>query len=181
LAPGIQHDVHEVLSLASDWLNPDVMGDSNLNFNPCSTVQQFIKDHFGGIISRSFIVDGGELRKTSEPFFHFALEVRDTIESCIASHFAAEEIVYNVGTTEHPDLQKAIVRSSVAAFPSVLHVHLKRFRHDGQKIYVNCTFSDILKFSELGEPFSKASPTYRLQSVLVHIGTRISGHYIVFT
>lgn len=177
LAPGIQHDVHEVFSLAFGWLNCD-LEDPN---HPCATVQPFIKKHLGGMhsMTRTISAHGYEQPDAViEPFYQLSLSVRESVDSSIASHFDDEVTEFNVGTSKDIKYEAATTRISITKFPSVLHVHLKRF-NDTRKIYDTCKFSDILKFPD--RVSAVQPPTYSLQSVLVHSGTRDKGHYVVYT
>ena len=180
----MQQDVHEVFSLACGWLNCDP---EDVNPHPRATVESFIKKHLGGMLSitRRISAPGYEQPDAViEPFYQLSLSVRDSVDSSIASHFADEEVEFNVGTSKDVKYEAAITRISITKFPSVLHVHLKRWeklsgRKSTRKIYDTCKFSDILKFPD--RVSAVQPPTYSLQSVLVHSGTRENGHYIVYT
>ena len=174
----VQNDVFEVFSLLSSYLMDD-------GHHPSANVQRFMQDHFQGAILRRTTVDGFAPNDKIEMFLDLTLSVTDSVESSIVIFFSAAEVDdYNVGTAKVKILKRATTEMLIAALPSVLHIHLKRFDIRGKKMCDRCTFSDILDFSKF-ENLSYCSgqnpPRYLLQSVLVHTGSVKSGHYFVYT
>jgi ubiquitin C-terminal hydrolase len=174
LSPGLQHDVDEIFMLLYDYLH-------------ASVVFPFMKDHFQGKCHRETKVQGDNNHK-EENFSHLSVGVSCSVETSIMAFFASTDVNFEFSEAADAAAEKVIVPAttqlSIAALPSVLHVHLKRFDLEGNKIFDKCTFSDELDLSDYVEPLCNAqvrSTKYFLQSVLVHTGSKSDGHYIVYT
>ena len=174
LDSGMQHDVDEIFMLLHDYLT-----------KPSSVVLSYMKDHFC-LKCHNICTVQGQLRNNQEEIFScLNVAVSYSVEASIMAYFAEVEVEYNIGTKEDKNIVAGTAEFKIAALPSVLHVHLKRFTSDGNKIIDECRFSDELDLSrhvDLSRCNAQAgSTTYFLQSVLVHTGSKSEGHYIVYT
>jgi hypothetical protein len=170
LEPGVHHDVEEIFTLFSCRLSD-------------------VHSHFEGTIARRTCVSGFEPSEVSEQFCLLSLGLSDSVESSMQAFFETTHVPdFNAGTTKNPNRKPADSKYFMITFPSILHVQLKRFSVKGKgrnfnfrKNCARCTFSPVLDFAELiPDSIRSSSPKYSLQSVLVHTGTKKSGHYIVF-
>lgn len=144
-------------------------------------VQSFMMDHFQGRLHRLTQVPEVSYRNDfSEQLWDLSLHLSATVEQSIVQHFQQIPVSYNVAPSGHPICEKSgTTKLSIETFPTVLQLHLKRFKYgtSATKVTDYCAFSDILDFHAL---LGVESPKYCLHSVLVHSGTLDQGHYFVY-
>ena len=143
----------------------------------------YIKEHFLGEFQRKTVVPEKYSNNQTESFVSLSYCLSSTIESSIRSEHSEIDVQVNLGSKSSPDEFPGKTQLCITKFPSVLHVHLKRFdRFNGLncKLCSSCSFGDILDLHDVfGD--SLDPPQYLLHSVLVHTGSSpATGHYYVF-
>ena len=140
----------------------------------------FMKEHFMGEFQRKTVVPNIYSNNQTESFGCLSYFLSRSIESSIKLEHSQVDVQVNLGSSSSPNELSGKTQLCIAKFPSVLHVHLKRFDASNRKIYSSCSFGDILDLNGVLVCDSFDPPQYLLHSVLVHLGSRASGHYYVF-
>lgn len=128
------------------------------------------------------------IQKTPNSLYSLPLAICEgdnTLESCIQSFTqqqtlrCGEECYCDRCTEKQPSTHQL----KLVSLPSVLCIHLKRFRNDGftRKLDNRVTFPETLNMKIFNEGQSEnAQDYYGLYAVIVHIGTALFGHYTAY-
>jgi len=116
----------------------------------------------------------------TESFSCLSYVLSRTIETSIRFEHSQIDVEVNLGSESSPNKLPGKTQLCITKFPSVLHVHLKRFDGQNRKLCSSCSFGDILDLNGVLVCDSFDPPQYLLHSVLVHTGSQSSGHYYVF-
>lgn len=175
--------VKEEVFVDDEWEQVGRGGRTSVKINDTASIEQsIIADIFRGEVSNIVKKKGLKSTLTVEPFFCLHLDITSenitSISDAISSFMTNERISdFQQGTIQ------ASRESGISKLPMVLLLHLKRFAYINYKItkvqkYIS--FNSSLKIQSswlLGDSIPKKS-TYKLLSVVNHIGTSVQGgHY----
>jgi hypothetical protein len=160
-------------------LSNHLMETKNLSCVGNTAASGFMKEHFMGEFQRETIVPKKYKNSNTESFSCLSYHLSPSIERSIREQHSPIDVEVNLGTSSSTNQLSGKTQLCITKFPSVLHVHLKRFDNSNRKICSSCSFGDILDLNGVLVCDSDP-PQYLLHSVLVHIGSRASGHHYVF-
>jgi hypothetical protein len=160
-------------------LSNHLMETKNLSSVGNTAASGFMKEHFMGEFQRETIVPKKYKNSNTESFICLSYHLSPSIERSIREQHSQIDVEVNLGTSSSTNQLSGKTQLCITKFPSVLHVHLKRFDNSNRKICSSCSFGDILDLNGVLVCDSDP-PQYLLHSVLVHIGSRASGHHYVF-
>lgn len=179
----VQKDMTKTDDDDDEWEHVGRGGKSSLKLNDTISLEEsFISDIFRGEVSNIVKKKGLKSTITMEPFYCLHLDITSdsitSISDAISSFMTSERL---------NDFQHGMVQASresgISKLPLVLLLHLKRFayiNHKITKVQKYISFSPILKIQNswlLTDSMPKKS-TYKLLSVVNHIGTSVQGgHY----
>ncbi|XP_057179723.1 ubl carboxyl-terminal hydrolase 18 isoform X3 [Triplophysa rosa] len=128
------------------------------------------------------------IQKTPNSLYSLPLAIREgynTLESCVQSF--AQQQTLRCGEECYCDrcmMKRPFTHQlKLVSLPSVLCIHLKRFRNDGitRKLHNRVTFLETLNMNICNDGQSEnAKGYYSLYAVIVHIGTALCGHYTAY-
>ena len=181
---GRQEDAQEFLHCLLDGLSEEM---SKLNiFEESADVKVTpIQSLFEG--QYESVVTHGETSETKvETFFTLPLVIESneirSIDDALTHNFAEEELEHFVSSETGLPV-KAKRRLSIKELPKILVLHLKRFKYEGgiQKVMKNVTHGFELNIPEhiMTNTSSNNCKSYKLQSIVYHIGKKATGgHYV---
>jgi len=115
-------------------------------------------------------------RSKHETFLDVSLELKSTLRAAIEAALEPELLEDKWKTQDHG--YRAATRSwRVAALPSTLVLHLKRFQFGPTGV---AKMTHPLDFPEHFYDYFRLGEHYRLQSVVLHAGDAARGHYYAF-
>ncbi|XP_056604691.1 ubl carboxyl-terminal hydrolase 18 isoform X2 [Triplophysa dalaica] len=129
----------------------------------------------------------GHIEKTPNSLYSLPLAIREgdnTLESCVQSFTQQEPL--RSGNECYCDWcmkkQPTTHQLKLVSLPSVLCIHLKRFRNYGntRKLNDRVTFPETLNMNIFNGQSENAKEFYSLYGVIVHLGSAFSGHYTAF-
>lgn len=179
----VQHDVQEFCRVLIDNLEMKLKGHEGL--------ENMIADIFKGK-TKSFIRCNDINYESAhyDDFYDLSLEVKDTptLEKSFEKFVEPEQLCGdNQYEVEGQGKHDALMGTEFIKFPSVLHLHLRRFEYDFQWdriVKINDKFEfpeeiDLDRF--LAKDGDRSKPNvFQLFGVLVHSGGVSAGHYYAF-
>lgn len=178
--PGAENDAHEFLRLLLSKLQEEYTSRfQHLQLDIRSKETTPINTVFGGYLRTEVTcLNCHNISLTLQQFMDISVDVagHTNLDACLKAFFAPEKIAgYRCDECE------MVVDVSRQYFleipPSTLCVHFKRFGTDGGKLDHIVYVKPTLNTTQFMHRSQKKRTVYKLQSVVVHRGTKNTGHY----
>lgn len=189
LAGYSQQDAHEFWQFLVNQLHQDLKPDARKPSDPHYRCECVMHASFSSDLQSSIkCAKCGNFTKTVDPIIDISLGIThaDDLMGCFENFVKTEKLEHKYSCNHCQERTSATKKLSILKFPNVLSIQLKRFEHSNQSMklekFVSFPFYiDMNPYSTSFQTTGEIDPAlnYELFSVVCHIGTVNTGHYIV--
>ncbi|KAA0720709.1 Ubiquitin carboxyl-terminal hydrolase nonstop [Triplophysa tibetana] len=182
-----RHSIHRYIQHDADEIFHSILNLTQKQMTDKDLAEEIRKLYEIKVETQVMCKECGHIQKTPNSLYSLPLAIREgdnTLESCVQSYIQQQPL--RSGNECYCDWcmkkQPTTHQLKLVSLPSVLCIHLKRFRNYGttRKLHNRVTFPETLHMNTFNGQSENAKEYYSLYAVIVHIGSAFSGHYTAY-